>query len=423
MSKKHNNEQVPEPENAPVPEKSEEQKAAEEVSAKEAEKAAKKAAKEAEVIEKNRRAQMEQLRKIMGMGPDQLYYAGEKSVKLDLIGTGNEEIDAILTPDEYSQHGTGGLPRGYLCEFYGPQAGGKSSLAQMLAATVTKRKGNVLWLDVEGSFYDVWAEKNGIDRNYLVKVEPGAGVYGEYYMEKLESGVKSGMFQLAVLDSLAALMPKMMMEAPLEKETIAARARLLSKTIPRLVGVAKEKNCAIILINQIRMKTGISYGNPEVTPGGEAPGFFSSIRVRLKRLGRKDRGIYLNGEEIGLRAHAQTIKNRFGPCYLESMLPMYYGAEKPSAMDQLIDLAITKKVIKVSTSKEEHEPTQVFSLKGFPDLSDLDSFDEFRDRFISDKKAIIEVGKRLREKKGVVINSDIEQLLKETEKEAETEGE
>jgi len=416
MSKKHNNEQVPEPENAPVPEKSEEQKAAEEVSAKEAEKAAKKAAKEAEVIEKNRRAQMEQLRKIMGMGPDQLYYAGEKSVKLDLIGTGNEEIDAILTPDEYSQHGTGGLPRGYLCEFYGPQAGGKSSLAQMLAATVTKRKGNVLWLDVEGSFYDVWAEKNGIDRNYLVKVEPGAGVYGEYYMEKLESGVKSGMFQLAVLDSLAALMPKMMMEAPLEKETIAARARLLSKTIPRLVGVAKEKNCAIILINQIRMKTGISYGNPEVTPGGEAPGFFSSIRVRLKRLGRKDRGIYLNGEEIGLRAHAQTIKNRFGPCYLESMLPMYYGAEKPSAMDQLIDLAITKKVIKVSTSKEEHEPTQVFSLKGFPDLSDLDSFDEFRDRFISDKKAIIEVGKRLREKKGVVINSDIEQLLKETEK-------
>lgn len=423
MSKKHNNEQVPEPENAPVPEKSEEQKAAEEVSAKEAEKAAKKAAKEAEIIEKNRRAQMEQLRKIMGMGPDQLYYAGEKSVKLDLIGTGNEEIDAILTPDEYSQHGTGGLPRGYLCEFYGPQAGGKSSLAQMLAATVTKRKGNVLWLDVEGSFYDVWAEKNGIDRNYLVKVEPGAGVYGEYYMEKLESGVKSGMFQLAVLDSLAALMPKMMMEAPLEKETIAARARLLSKTIPRLVGVAKEKNCAIILINQIRMKTGISYGNPEVTPGGEAPGFFSSIRVRLKRLGRKDRGIYLNGEEIGLRAHAQTIKNRFGPCYLESMLPMYYGAEKPSAMDQLIDVAITKKVIKVSTSKEEHEPTQSFSLKGFPNLSDLDSFDEFRDRFISDKKAIIEVGKRLREKKGVVINSDIEQLLKETEKEAETEGE
>lgn len=422
MSKKHNK-QVLEPENAPVPEKSEEQKAAEEVSAKEAEKAAKKAAKEAEIIEKNRRAQMEQLRKIMGMGPDQLYYAGEKSVKLDLIGTGNEEIDAILTPDEYSQHGTGGLPRGYLCEFYGPQAGGKSSLAQMLAATVTKRKGNVLWLDVEGSFYDVWAEKNGIDRNYLVKVEPGAGVYGEYYMEKLESGVKSGMFQLAVLDSLAALMPKMMMEAPLEKETIAARARLLSKTIPRLVGVAKEKNCAIILINQIRMKTGISYGNPEVTPGGEAPGFFSSIRVRLKRLGRKDRGIYLNGEEIGLRAHAQTIKNRFGPCYLESMLPMYYGAEKPSAMDQLIDVAITKKVIKVSTSKEEHEPTQFFSLKGFPNLSDLDSFDEFRDRFISDKKAIIEVGKRLREKKGVVINSDIEQLLKETEKEAETEGE
>jgi recombination protein RecA len=423
MSKKHNNEQVPEPENAPVPEKSEEHKAAEEASAKEAEKTSKKAAKEAEIIEKNRRAQMEQLRKIMGMGPDQLYYAGEKTVKLDLIGTGNEEIDAILTPDEYSQHGKGGLPRGYLCEFYGPQAGGKSSLAQMLAATVTKRKGNVLWLDVEGSFYDVWAEKNGIDRNYLVKVEPGAGVYGEYYMEKLESGVKSGMFQLAVLDSLAALMPKMMMEAPLEKETIAARARLLSKTIPRLVGVAKEKNCAIILINQIRMKTGISYGNPEVTPGGEAPGFFASIRVRLKRLGRKDRGIYLNGEEIGLRAHAQTIKNRFGPCYLESMLPMYYGAEKPSAMDQLIDVAITKKVIKVSTSKEEHEPTQSFSLKGFPNLSDLDSFDEFRDRFISDKKAIIEVGKRLREKKGVVINSDIEQLMKETEKEAETEGE
>ena len=399
MSKKHNEE----------PEQPKQEQ--DEQASKEAEKAARKAKKEEEILEKNRRAQMEQLRKLMGMGPDQLYYAGEKSVQIDVISTGNEEVDAILTPDEYAKHGKGGLPRGYLCEFYGPQAGGKSSLAQMLAATVTKRRGNVLWLDIEGSFYDVWAEKNGIDRNYLVKVEPGAGVYGEYYMEKLETGIKSGMFQLAVLDSLAALMPKMMMEAPLEKDTIAARARLLSKTIPRLVGMAKEKNCAVILINQIRIKTGISYGSPETTPGGEAPGFYSSIRVRLKRLGKKDRGIYLNGEEIGLRAHVQTIKNRFGPCYQETLLPLYYGMEKPSPMDQFMDLAMQKKIVKIVTSKDDDDPVQMFTLKGYPHLTEVNGFDDFRKRL--DDGTLSVIGQRLREKKGVVIPPDVDNFIQE----------
>lgn len=417
MSKKNTNPQ-PEPEEAPKPpEKSDEERAAEAKAAAEAEKAAKKAKKEEEIIEKNRAAQMDQLRKIMGLGPDKLYYAGEKTIEIDVISSGNEEIDSILTPDEYEKHGRGGLPRGYICEFYGPQAGGKSSLAQMIAATVTKRRGNVLWLDVEGSFYDKWAEKNGIDRKYLVKLDPGAGLYGEFFMDELEKGVTTGMFQLAVLDSLAALMPKIMMDADIEKETIAARARLLSKTIPRLVGAAKTGNCAIILINQIRQKAGISYGNPEVTPGGEAPGFFSSIRVRLKRLGKKDRGIYLNGEEIGLRAHAQTIKNRFGPCYQEAMLPLYYGSEKPLPIDQLIDMAMSKKVIKIVTSKDEHNPTQMFSLKGFPHLTDIPTFDDFRERLTDE--AILDMGKRLRERKGVVITPDIDGFLKEKQAEVD----
>jgi hypothetical protein len=174
-----------------------------------------------------------------------------------------------------------------------------------------------------------------------------------------------------------------------------------------------------ILINQIRNKTGPIYGSPETTPGGEAPGFFSSIRVRLKRLGKKDRGIYLNGEEIGLRAHAQTIKNRFGPCYEEALLPLYYGAEKPSPLDQLLDLAMQKKIIKVATSKDENDPQQSFSLKGFQNLMDLNSFDDFRERLIVNSKAIFEVGKRLREKKGVVINPDIDKFLAEQAKEQE----
>ena len=413
MSKKSSATPEPEPEPEKKPEVPPEE-ASKDPSAKEAEKAARKAKKEEELLEKNRQAQMDQLRKIMGLGPDQLYYAGERTVDVEVISTGNEEVDSILTPDEYEKHGHGGLPRGFICEFYGPQAGGKSSLAQMIAATVTKRRGNVLWLDVEGSFYDQWAEKNGIDRKYLVKLDPGAGLYGEFYMDELEKGVKSGIFQLAVLDSLAALMPRIMMDAEITKETIAARARLLSKTIPRLVGAAKTGKCAIILINQIRQKTGISYGNPEVTPGGEAPGFFSSIRVRLNRLGKKDRGIYLNGEEIGLRTHVQTIKNRFGPCYKEAMLPLYYGSEKPSPLDQLIDMAMTKKVVKIVTSKDEHDPTQTFSLKGFAHLTDLNSFDDFRERL--NPEALVEIGKRLREKKAI-ITPEMEKFLQEKQDE------
>jgi len=371
------------------------------------------AKKKAHIQEKNRLAMMEQLRSLTGLNENDLYYSGEKNEEIEVISTGHEEVDSVLTPDIYEKTGKGGVPRGFICELYGPVQGGKSSLALMLAGSVTREKNVVMWADVEGSLYPDWAERHGVDRKYLATISPAAGRYGEWYLDHIEKGIGKGIVKLLVIDSVAALLPKVMMEADIEDDKVAALARMMSKAMPRFVGIAKQGNCAIVLINQVRSKAGRAamFGNPETTPGGGAIGFFSSIRVRLQRPGKNDRGIYLHGEEIGMRSHIQTVKNRFGRCFMESILPIYYGSQKPTMMDQLLDMALVKKVVSSKTSKDELNPKQYFTLKGFPKLTNVDGFDAFRKDL--DVDALREIGRRLKEKKGAHLTPELEKYVLE----------
>jgi recombination protein RecA len=300
------------------------------------------------VDEKISDALLEQMRNRLGKALGKkgvLTRASEVESVTEVISTGHTNLDEILTPVHFKEHNIGGVPRGYLCEFFGPHAGGKSSLCLKLVANAQQSGGLAVWADAEFSFQDQFAANHGVDLDKLAMLgEPGMSA--EEYLEATVEMAKSGKFKIAVIDSLAGLTPKRILDESLDKEArIGEKARLMSNACPKLVSAAKEGNCAIVVINQIRMKIG-GYGNPETTPGGESLKFYSSLRLRVSQVGsKKDRGIMKEGEEIGIRSITSIQKSRFGPPYKETMVPIYYGSEKPSPIDQLLDFALNSKVI------------------------------------------------------------------------------
>jgi recombination protein RecA len=276
----------------------------------------------------------------------------------------------------------------------------------MLAASVTKAGGYVFWVDAENSFVDDWARKHGVDTSRVVKAEQGKGRSGEDFLTELNALCETGVFSLAVVDSVAGLAPKAILEAELADEArVGAQARMLSRALPKLIGAAKKGNTAVVFVNQIRQKIGVMYGNPETTPGGEALKFFSSLRIRLSQVGsRKERGIVKDGQEIGIRSVIQVVKSRFGPPFRETILPIYYTEERPKPIELLIDLALVSKVIRCRTKKKGEDSIQSFTLEGFERLSGIEGLDEFRDRL--DVAAIREVAKRLEDMK-IAMTPDI----------------
>lgn len=305
----------------------------------------KKAGKKADKISD---ALLAQMRKRIGIGEKDasLTRASEFESVSEVISTGHTNLDEILTPVFFSKNGVGGVPRGYLCEFFGPHAGGKSSLCLKLVASVQQGGGFAFWADAEFSFQDQFAVNHGVDLDKtMILSKPG--MTAEEYLDATIEMAKSGQFEIGVIDSLAGLTPKRLLVEGLDKEArIGEKARLMSNACPRLVSAAKEGNCAIIIINQIRMKIG-GYGNPETTPGGESLKFYASLRLRVSQVGSaKDRGIMKDGEEIGIRSITTIKKSRFGPPFRETVVPIYYGEEKPTLLDQLLDFALNSKVIK-----------------------------------------------------------------------------
>lgn len=328
--------------------------------------------------EKIRKAEIERILKMLGVKDDSVKPADQYEPVSHIISTGHGELDKILTPTIYDQRGCGGIPRGFVCEFFGPYAGGKTSLALMLAASVTRNKERVFWEDAEQCYVPDWANVHGVVNEYVYRMAGSKSA--EEYLEKLETAAASGDFSLAVVDSVTALVTKQVLETPLDENArVAAMASLMSRALPRIVPAAKRGNCAVIFINQIRQKIGIMYGNPETTPGGEALRFFSSLRVRLSQVGGKNnRGIMKDGEEIGIRSMVQVVKSRFGPPFKDTVVPIYYTNEKPHPLDELLNLALAKKVVKCRSKKEGHESIQFFTLD-YPDTDTLKGIEGFED--------------------------------------------
>ena len=326
----------------------------------------------------------------------------------DVISTGHANLDEMICPTFYAVNSRGGVPLGYVCEFYGPNAGGKTCLAMKMAANVHKTEGaQVLWQDAEGSFQPEWAESHGVDTSRVVLHNSPKFLTAEDYLTALEKYASTGLYRLAVVDSLAGLTPKNCLECKLvDNEKMAEKARLMSRSLPRLVTAAKEGNCTIIFINQIRMKVGVMYQDPETTPGGEALKFFSSLRLRISQVsGKANRGIVnTDGEEIGIRSKVVIKKSRFGPPFKETVLPIYYGEERPQPFDILVDLALSNKII--ITKKKKDDVVFTFPPHIIEPVGDMDTLKEKLT-----PKMIADMADKVKEK--ALLDPDVVEFVKE----------
>jgi len=387
---------------------------------------------EEQVQKKVDEAFIEMLRKKVGLSATEA-----KNIKLaneyisinDVVSTGHGILDSLIVPEFYKKNGRGGVPRGFLCEFFGPNTGGKTTIAMKMAASVTKSGGYVFWQDAEHSFMETWAENHGVDLSHVVMSkdcnDDGNPFFAEQFIEELEKYVGSGAFQLAVVDSMEALVPKQVLETKLEDNArIGEKARLMSRSLPRIVMAAKKGNCTVIFINQIRQNLNMgSYSGPtETTPGGEALRFYASLRLRVSQVGGKDkRGIMKDGEEIGIRSNVLIKKSRFGPPFRETVVPIYYGKIKPHALDLLLDDAMGCGLIRTRMNKSKSgDSVQTFYVKdgdgkpiqGLEDLFRVEGMDEFK-ALLTSKKLNIFV--ELMKKQNVVPDPEVIQWMKSKE--------
>jgi len=316
------------------------------------------------------------LRKIMGVSDDDpLITRADQYVAItDVITTGSKELDMMLTPGYFDEKGKGGVPRGFVCEFFGPHGGGKSSLCYRLAADVTKKKEQVIWFDVESSFYPEWAMNFGVDPKYVIHVD--SGKTGEQYLHAIKEGAASGAYSLIVIDSVTGLRPKKLIEQDLEKEQrVGASASLMSRVLPDVVPAAKKGNCTVVFVNQVRRAFGPGFSY-ETTPHGEALRFYSSLRLRVSSLGSNKgrRSIMSKGEEIGIRSKVMIQKSRFGPPFKECIVPIYFKGMCADPLEVVLDLAMAEKLVRCKTKKVEDgedQETFIYKKETYEDIDDL----------------------------------------------------
>ena len=294
----------------------------------------------------------------------------------DVISTGVPELDRIMTPLYYAETGKGGVPKGFVVEFFGPQGGGKSSACMKIVGNVTKAGGIGLWVDAEACYNPQWGEAQGIDSKRLTILHNN-GEPGEFFLEKVITVAEGGLADIIVLDSITALQPKAIQEAPLEKDTMGKMGAMMSKALPKIVIAAKKGNVPIVFVNQIRDSFAM-FGNPESVPGGKALKFYCSLRIRINPLSKKNSGIWKEGEMIGIRANAQIVKNRFGPPWQETPVPFYFSNTRPHPLDAILDEALSRKIITSKKTKKLEDdggdPVYCFTYGKLR----VEGFDEFK---------------------------------------------
>jgi recombination protein RecA len=285
-------------------------------------------------MEKNKAldAAMAQIERAFGKGSIMRMGARSGDEQIEVIPSGSVGLDLAL--------GIGGLPRGRIIEIYGPESSGKTTLALHAIAEAQKRGGTCAFLDAEHALDPTYARKLGVDVDSLLISQPDAG---EQALEMADTLVRSGAIDVLVVDSVAALVPRAELEGEMGDSHMGLHARLMSQALRKITGSVSRSKCMLIFLNQIRMKIGVMFGNPETTTGGNALKFYASLRLEIRRIGQiKDRE-----EVVGNQTRVKVVKNKLAPPFRQVEFDIMYG-EGISKVGELLDLGVKAAVVEKS---------------------------------------------------------------------------
>jgi recombination protein RecA len=317
---------------------------------------------------------LSQIEKNFGKGS--IMKLGEgRSEAIEAIPTGSLGLDLAL--------GVGGVPRGRVVEIYGPESSGKTTLTLHIVAEAQKKGGICAFIDAEHALDPIYAKKLGVNTDELLISQPDTG---EQALEIADTLVRSGAIDVIVIDSVAALVPKAELDGEMGDSHMGLQARLMSQALRKLTGSISRTNCTIIFINQIRMKIGVMFGNPETTTGGNALKFYASVRMDIRRIGAiKDKE-----EVVGNQTRVKVVKNKVAPPFRQVEFDIMYG-EGISKMGELIDLGVKSGVIEKSGSWFSYKSERIGQGK-----------ENARQYLKDNSKVADEIERKIRESAGVI---------------------
>lgn len=320
-------------------------------------------------------AALSQIEKQFGKGSIMRYGDNEVEHDIQVVSTGSLGLDIAL--------GVGGLPRGRVVEIYGPESSGKTTLTLQVIAEMQKLGGTCAFVDAEHALDVQYAAKLGVNLTDLLISQPDTG---EQALEITDALVRSGSVDLIVIDSVAALVPKAEIEGEMGDSLPGLQARLMSQALRKLTATIKRTNCMVIFINQIRMKIGVMFGNPETTTGGNALKFYSSVRLDIRRIGSIKKG----EEVIGNETRVKVVKNKVSPPFKQAEFDIMYGSGI-SREGEIIDLGVQAGVVDKAGAWYSYNGNRIGQGK-----------DNVREYLKEHQDIAIEIENKVRENQGIV---------------------